>query len=346
MGAAWAAHNAISERLGVDPGEHDATGLRALCAAGSPFTLVAATAGNHGHAVARTARMIGVGAEILVPASTHPARIAAIRADGARVRIVDGDYDEAVRRADQMADGEDLLLISDTASSASASSASHVVDGYASILREVDSDLLRLNVQTLDVVFVPVGVGSFATAVVRHYMHTGGPSQPTRIIGVEPDVAACLAASLRAGRRTDVDADCRSAMAGMNCGALSVSAWPELRDGVYATLSLGDSDAWRGVEALQGHGVQAGPCGGAGIGGALALQADPEARRALGLMADAALLFFVTEGAGPWHDPGDAAQKVRQAEADSGKRPEPLSSQEREEIHRLRKSPSATRRAR
>jgi diaminopropionate ammonia-lyase len=302
MGAAWASHSAICERLSADPQRYDAAGLRDLCAAGPPLTLVAATAGNHGHAVARTARMLGVAAEILVPAATHPARVAAIRAEGADVRVVDGDYDETVRRAAAMVDGEHLL-VADTSSSAADRSAAHVVDGYASILREVDADLAERGLGQPDVVFAPVGVGSFATAVVRHYMHAASPALGTRIVGVEPDVAACLAASIRAGRRTDVDAGSVSVMAGMNCGAVSVAAWPELREGVHSALSVSDADALRGAQTLRARGVDAGPCGGAGVGGALAHRDDPEARRVLGLRPDSALLFLVTEGTGPWNEP-------------------------------------------
>jgi diaminopropionate ammonia-lyase len=74
---------------------------------------VAATDGNHGRAVARVARLAGIGATILVPAGTAQARIDAIASEGARVEVVEGSYDDAVRRSASMA-SESSLVLSDT----------------------------------------------------------------------------------------------------------------------------------------------------------------------------------------------------------------------------------------
>ena len=50
--------------------------------------LIAASGGNHGIAVARTGRVLGVPAEIFVPGVSAPAKIARLRAQGATVNIV------------------------------------------------------------------------------------------------------------------------------------------------------------------------------------------------------------------------------------------------------------------
>src|SRR5438046_933619 len=95
LGASWAAERLLGRR--------DAAGI----------TLVTATDGNHGRAVARVARMRGLGAHILVPAGTAQARIDGIASEGAHVEVVDGSYDDAVRRAAAMADDTHQVL-SDT----------------------------------------------------------------------------------------------------------------------------------------------------------------------------------------------------------------------------------------
>ncbi len=61
-----------------------------------------------------------------------------------------------------------------------------VIDGYATLFAELDP--------AFDTIFVPVGVGSLGAAAARY----GAPSG-TDVIAVEPDVAACLTASLRRG---------------------------------------------------------------------------------------------------------------------------------------------------
>src|SRR5215212_5311527 len=72
--------------------------------------LIAATDGNHGRAVARVARLRGLGATILVPAGTLQARIDAIASEGADVQVVDGSYDDAVRLSAELAGGRRLVL--------------------------------------------------------------------------------------------------------------------------------------------------------------------------------------------------------------------------------------------
>ena len=62
-------------------------------------TLVCASAGNHGRAVARAARSAGLAATIFLDAGVAPARVAAIAGEGADIVRVTGSYDDAVRDA-------------------------------------------------------------------------------------------------------------------------------------------------------------------------------------------------------------------------------------------------------
>lgn len=80
LGASWAVERTLAERPAVR-------------------SLVAATDGNHGRAVARLARLRGLKAHILVPDDMLDVRRQAIAAEGATVEIVAGSYDDAVRRS-------------------------------------------------------------------------------------------------------------------------------------------------------------------------------------------------------------------------------------------------------
>jgi diaminopropionate ammonia-lyase len=105
-------------------------------------------------------------------------------------------------------------------------------------------------------VAVPVGVGSLAEAVVRHYQRPG-IAHPS-VLSVEPHNAGCVRASLSAAHAITV-ATAPTVMAGLNCGTVSRSAWPVLRAGCDAAVAVSDQDALRAVADLGELGVSSGP---------------------------------------------------------------------------------------
>jgi len=72
---------------------------RSLRVAPETNTLVAASAGNHGRAVAHIAAQRGLRCGIFLPARAAPARLEAIAGEDAEVVIVDGTYEDAVAQA-------------------------------------------------------------------------------------------------------------------------------------------------------------------------------------------------------------------------------------------------------
>jgi diaminopropionate ammonia-lyase len=255
--------------------------------------LVTATDGNHGRAVARMARYFGVKATVFVPDVMRPEPVALITAEGADVVRVDGDYDDAVGQAAAFADQPGHALVQDTAWPGYEQVPAWIVQGYQTLLDEVDTQLGRAP----DLVVVPAGVGSLAEAVVRHYRRPG-TAHPSVLV-TEPDRAACVLASLTAGQPTTVTtAD--TVMAGLNCGTISSSAWPVLRSGCDAAVAVGDRDARRAVADLDRLGISSGPSGAATLAGARAALTDPERRAAIGLAddpaGDAVAVLLSTEG--------------------------------------------------
>src|SRR3954452_14557360 len=158
LGASWAAENLLGDRTGV--------------------TLVTATDGNHGRAVARVARLRGLDAHILVPAGTARSRIDGIASEGAHVEVVDGSYDDAVQKAAGMADATHVVL-SDTSWPGYADVPRWVVEGYETIFSEADE---QLDGALPDVALIPVGVGSLAVAAAHHW-----PADPPRLVALEPE---------------------------------------------------------------------------------------------------------------------------------------------------------------
>jgi diaminopropionate ammonia-lyase len=298
LGASWAVYRALAARLG-DVGDWDT--LAALRARLSPLghlTLVAATDGNHGRAVARMAALLGYGAHILVPAGTAQARIDAIAGEGAAVTVVDGSYDDAIARSAEEV-SPTRLVISDTSWPGYEEVPRWVIDGYSTILWEVDDELARQGEAPPDLVLVQMGVGAFASAVTRHYRRPETRVTP-RIAGVEPDTAACVLASLRAGAMIEVPGPHPSIMAGLNCGLPSLIAWPALRGGLDAAMAIPDDMARAAMRDLANANIVAGETGAAGLGGLDALLTGPgadERRAQLGITSATRVLLFSTEGA-------------------------------------------------
>jgi diaminopropionate ammonia-lyase len=263
LGAFWAAHWAIGDR---DP---------------AGVTLVAATEGNHGRAVAAAARRLGAKAHIVIPAHTAAPRADAIAAEGAVVERISGGYEDAVAHAESLA-GDERLVISDTGDGPVTQ---RVVEGYSTMFAEIAEDA--------DLVVVPIGVGSLASAAARHF-RVGGDGVPL-LLGLEPVDAACALESARAGHPVTLPGPMRSTMAGLNCAEPSTGAWPLLAAAYDAFCSIDESFVEWGMRRLAAEGLDRGACSGGVLGG---LRAH---RDALDLPDDATALLILTEGV---TDPG------------------------------------------
>jgi diaminopropionate ammonia-lyase len=269
LGASWAIHETVRARAGA-PSPPDLDRLRALAATVPGLRLVAATDGNHGRAVARFAHLLGLPADIYVPHVVDPRSVEAIRGEHARVVVVEDGYDATVATAARAAAADPATaLIQDTAWPGYTAVPATIVDGYATLFREIDRQLAEAGVHRADAVAVPVGVGSLAQAAVTHYRGGEAP-RGTAVVSVEPESAACVLRSLQADRPVTVTTG-RTSMDGLNCGTPSMLAWPYLRHGLDAAVTVTDVHAADAIRDLRAHGIATGPCGGAGLAGVRAL---------------------------------------------------------------------------
>jgi diaminopropionate ammonia-lyase len=221
---------------------------------------------------------------------TAAARVQAIEAEGACVERLDGDYDAAVRHAAGLAD-DDHLVIADTSWPGYSEVPRRVVEGYATIFDELDA---QLDGREVDLVVVPIGVGSLAAAAARHFR--ARPGELPRLVGLEPVAAACALASARAGKPVTVDGDATSIMAGLNCPTPSTDAWPQIAAAFDGFCAVGDGHVLRGIRRLAAEGLDRGGCSGGVVGGLSALLGDPAHRAALHLPEHATALLVLTEG--------------------------------------------------
>jgi len=147
--------------------------------------LITASAGNHAQGVAYAAKCYGCKAVIVMPTTTPLIKVNRTKALGAEV-ILHGDvYDEACGHALQLAKEHGYTFIHPFDDPA-------VATGQGTIAMEIYKEL-----PLVDIILVPVGGGGLATGVSTLAKLL---NPRIRVIGVEPEGAACLTASLKAGR--------------------------------------------------------------------------------------------------------------------------------------------------
>lgn len=147
--------------------------------------LITASAGNHAQGVAYAAKRYGVKAVIVMPTTTPLIKVNRTKAYGAEV-VLHGDvYDEAAAYALELAKKEGYTFVHPFDDPA-------VATGQGTIAMEIYKEL-----PLVDMILVPVGGGGLATGVSTLAKLLNPKIQ---VIGVEPEGAACLTASLKAGK--------------------------------------------------------------------------------------------------------------------------------------------------
>ncbi len=300
LGASWAIYRALARLAGDLPPDTPSFDAMVDMAKGlGPVVLVAPTDGNHGHAVAHVARMVGLEASIFVPAATSPFRIQAIEAKGAACRVIDGGYEDTVARAARESD-ERHIVVSDTSWSGYDTVPRWVIEGYATIFEEIDEQLTATSgTAQVDIVVVQAGVGALCAAAVAHYRAPGRRGTP-HILVVEPVGSACILRSVQAGSLLTIDGPQGSIMAGLNCGRPSEVAWPLVSEGVDSFVEIEDHWAEEAMRVLAADGVAAGETGAAGAAALLAVAEDPHLAPVadwIGLQHDPTVVVLCTEGA-------------------------------------------------
>ena len=149
--------------------------------------LITASAGNHAQGVAYAAKAYGCKAVIVMPETTPLMKVNRTKSYGAEV-VLHGDvYDEACEYAYQLAEEHGYTFIHPFDDPA-------VATGQGTIAMEIVKEL-----PLVDYILVPIGGGGLATGVSTLAKLL---NPKIRVIGVEPEGAACMKASLERGEVT------------------------------------------------------------------------------------------------------------------------------------------------
>lgn len=261
-------------------------------------SIVCASEGNHGRAVARAAREAGCRARVYMAHDAAQARVDAIASEGADVIRVEGSYDDSVRLLQAEATQHGWTIVSDASWPGYERIPRLIMLGYSRLLDEITE------LTDPDVLFVQGGVGGLLCGVASWCaMHR--PS--IKVVCVEPASAACLQASARAGHPVAVTGPLNTAMAGLRNREVSPLAFDSVRSTVAAFLAIDDAWTEQSMRHLNAAGIGAGASGAAALGGLLAVCQDASmhaVRAALGLAPSARVVAIVSEGVtdpAHWH---------------------------------------------
>lgn len=220
----------------------------------APSALVTATRGNHGQSIASAARRHGVPVTIVVPHGNSQEKNAAMRAQGATLVEVGDDFQESLEHATALAEEHGWHQVSNFHPDLLAGVASYPLELFRAV-------------PDLDVVYVPIGLGSgiCATMAVRDALGLS-----TRVVGVVSAGAPAYARSWEAGEPVSVDVTTRLAD-GMACRTPNPEALALIRAGADHLVEVDDSQVADAMRLLftATHNVAEG-AGAASLAGALA----------------------------------------------------------------------------
>jgi diaminopropionate ammonia-lyase len=262
------------------------------------FTVISATDGNHGRALAAAARSIGCRCVIVLHRHVNDERRLAIEHLGGQIVQIDGNYDESVKEAARQAEEHGWHVVSDTS-----------YEGYETIPRDVMQGYGTIAAETIEQggegpythVFIQGGVGGLATGVVSYLAERFGERRPLCVI-VEPGEADCLFQSALRGQAAHATGSVDSIMAGLACGETSPLAWRFLAILADCFMTIPDDAAIEAMRILavgaeRDVPIVAGESGAAGLAGLIQASSSAEDRAALGLNERSNVLLLNTEGA-------------------------------------------------
>ena len=159
-----------------------------LSATAAQRGVICASAGNHAQGVALGARTRGIRAVVVMPITTPEIKVQAVADLGAEIVLHGDDYDAANDHAIGVARDRNLVFVHPFDDP-------DVIAGQGTIAMEI---LRQWHGDAIEAIFVPIGGGGLI-AGISAYVKSLYPR--IKIIGVEPEDAAGMFESLRAGKR-------------------------------------------------------------------------------------------------------------------------------------------------
>lgn len=267
------------------------------------FTVISATDGNHGRALAAAAQSVGCQCVIVLHANVSTEREAAIAEYGARIIRIKGNYDESVQHTADIAEQNGWPVVSDTSYEGYETVPRDVMQGYGTICAElIEQTTGDANAASpFTHVLLQGGVGGLAAGISSYLWEIYQEQRPILIM-VEPHQADCLYQSAIQGQASKATGSVDSVMAGLACGETSPLAWRFLETSIDFFMTISDEDAVTAMQRLargseRDIALVAGESGVAGLAALQWLANQPQAAQTLGIDHNARVLIINTEGA-------------------------------------------------
>ncbi|MES2294088.1 MAG: diaminopropionate ammonia-lyase [Pseudomonadota bacterium] len=289
LGGAYAVVSLAAKAMSVPPA--------AIFAGSAPkaadLTVVTATAGNHGRAVAFGAKLTGARAVIFVYGDVPKSQVAAIAALGAEIVAVPGNYEAACDAVRTACEKHRWIMVSDVAGDGYTDIPERIMRGYCVLAAEAMEQSLVPPTH----LFLQAGVGGMAAPVAAYFANVCSP--PPIVTVVEAATVPCLMESARNNAFTRTESSGPTNMNRLDCPTPSSTTWPLLRGLASAFVAVENDVAAEAAGLLADENLATTPTGAAGLAGLLALAATPGAFERLGLGAQSRVLIVVTEQAIP-----------------------------------------------
>lgn len=274
----------------VSPDELCTAEVRAIANA---MTVICASAGNHGLAVAAAAGVFGARAVVCLSESVAEYYAIRLREKGATVMRHGATYEASMTYARTEAERHGWTLVSDSSWSGYTTVPLSVMRGYTVMLEEA-AETMEATCGPATHVFVQAGVGGLAAAAVGYLRDRWG--EGFKFIVVEPEGAPCMLESVRQGHLLRVTG-APTTLGRLDCKEPSLLAFELLAHLADAFVLVSDVDADDAARRLFAQGAPVSSCGAAGAAGLIAACNDQAVRQLLGLDANSHVLLIGTEAA-------------------------------------------------
>ena len=189
-------------------------------------TIVAASSGNFGQAIAYASKLLGKTCTVVMPSASAQVKIAAVRSYGGIVDLIDVSKISRSERVQQ------LLAKQPGAFQAQAYDDFRVVAGNSTLGKDI------LSTADFDVVLVPVGGGGLSSGLVvaRDYLGT-----KAEIVGAEPLLGNDAACSFQSGHLVRNEQEPATVADGARTLSLGMLNWEILRQGLADIIEVPDA---------------------------------------------------------------------------------------------------------
>ena len=255
-----------------------------------------ATAGNHGRSVAWGAKKLGMKCKIFISEYVSEFRAEVMRSFGAEVIRVKGNYDNSLKECIKQSKNNNWQIVQDVAWEGYKLVPKLTMAGYSVMMKEISEQIKN---QKISHVILQAGVGGMAAgtiAGIAKYL-----DNVPKIIVVEPESAACVLESIKAGRIEKISIKKESLMGGMSCDEVSLVPWEILKNSVSHCVTVSDNYISKTVKSLancefSNEKIVGGECSTPGIISLVSMSNDTKIREKINLNENSNILLFGCEG--------------------------------------------------